>query len=407
MKLAYKGFDVSGAAVTSTIEAASVAEASETLRRQGVFVTEIDDGGAAVKPKPARKRVTRQGVRLKNLAMFTRQLQVLVSTGTPLAQSLGALERQSSTLAWREVLTDLRSRVESGAALSAAMAEHPHDFDSICRSLVAAGESAGNLPIMLDRLALLSRKQLQVRRSIVGAAIYPSLLMVVAFGVLIVLLTFVLPRFAELFKSLDTPLPPTTKLLMALSTFLRTYWWLAGGGLVAAILAIVSWIRTDTGKRSIDTVMLRLPQFGNIIKSFATARIARILSILLQGRVPLVEALQLTEGACPNYHYANLIRGATEAVTRGDSLALALSDTRLIAPSVQEAILSGERSGQLAPLLTTLADFMDESNDVTVRSLTSILEPLILVFLGVLVGFIAISLFMPLFDLTAATGGGR
>jgi type IV pilus assembly protein PilC len=304
-------------------------------------------------------------------------------------------------------LSDLRSRVEAGAALSAAMAEHPRYFDAVFRSLVAAGESAGNLPIMLDRLAMLARKQLQVRRSIVGASVYPALLMVVAVAVLLVLLTFVLPRFAELFKSLDTPLPPTTQVLMALSTLLRTYWWLVGAVLIASIVGIVSWLRTDSGKRSIDTVLLRLPQFGNIVKSFATARITRILGILLQGRVPLVEALELTEGACGNQHYANLVHAATEAVTRGESLALALNDTRLIAPSVQEAILSGERSGQLAPLLTTLADFMDESNDVTVRSLTSILEPLILVVLGVLVGFIAVSLFLPLFDLTAATGGGR
>lgn len=405
MKFNYKGFDISGAAVASTIEASIAVEASETLRRQGIFATEVIEERSA--RRAVRSGIPRQGVRLKNLSMFTRQLQVLVSTGTPLAQSLGALERQSTTPSWRAVLMDLRERVEAGAALSAAMAEHPHYFDSICRSLVAAGESAGNLPIMLDRLAMLARKQLQVRRSIIGASVYPALLMVVALSVLVVLLTFVLPRFADLFKSLDTPLPPTTQALMVASKVLRTYWWLVGGGLVAGISGAVTWIRTNTGKRTIDTVLLRLPQFGGIFKSFATARITRILGILLQGRIPLVEALELTEGACTNHHYSELVHRATEAVTRGESLALAFYDKRLIAPSVQEAILSGERSGQLAPLLTTLADFMDESNDVTIRSLTSILEPLILVFMGLIVGFIAVSLFMPLFDLTAATGGGR
>ena len=184
MKFRYKGFDVGGSAVLNTIEATSALEAAEALRRQGIFATEIVDaakGGGIT----TRQRVPRLGVRLKNLAMFTRQLQVLIATGTPLAQALGALERQATSPSWGQIVGDLRSRVEAGAALSAAMAEHPAYFDSICRSLVAAGESAGNLPAMLDRLAVLVRKQLQVRRSIVGAAIYPSLLVVVAAAVLV------------------------------------------------------------------------------------------------------------------------------------------------------------------------------------------------------------------------------
>jgi type II secretory pathway component PulF len=405
MKFRYKGFDVAGTAVLNSIEATNAIEAAEALRRQGIFATEVMDASKAG-ASPMRLRAPRLGVRLKNLAMFTRQLQVLVSTGTPLAQALAALERQSASASWRGIVGDLRSRVESGAALSAAMAEHPLYFDSICRSLVAAGESAGNLAAMLDRLAALVRKQLQVRRSIVGATIYPSLLIFVAGAVMVVLMTFVLPRFAELFKSLDTPLPPTTQFLMSLSALLRNDWWLLLLISIPGVIFAIGWLRSAAGNRTIDTVVLRLPQFGAIVKSFATARLTRILGVLLQGRVPLVEALQLTRGACSNHHYADLMDNAVAAVTRGDSLAVALSDDRLIAPSVQEAVVSGERSGQLAALLTTLADFMDESNEVTVRALTSILEPVILVVLGLLVGFVAVSLFLPLFDLTAATGGG-
>jgi type II secretory pathway component PulF len=286
------------------------------------------------------------------------------------------------------------------------MGQHPQYFDLVCRSLVAAGESAGNLPDMLERLAVLTRKQLHVRRSIVGATIYPSLLIVVALAVLVTLLTFVLPRFEELFKSLDTPLPPTTKLLMGFSSLVRTYWWAIIAGLIAAGIGAWATLRSPTGKCAVQTLVLRLPQFGPIVKSFSTARIARLLGMLLQGRVQLIEALQLTVGACANHHYATLVTGACDAVTRGESLAAAFADRRLIAPSVQEAILSGERTGQLGPLLTTLADFLEENNEVTVRSLTSILEPLILVALGLLVGVIAISMFLPLFDLTAATRGG-
>lgn len=405
MKLQYKGYDLNGRPVAESIEARSLSEATDQLRRDGIFVLEIEEstvGGAG----SVRTKKVSQSSRMKNLAMFTRQLQVLLATGTPLVQSLGALERQTNDASWGGVIQQVRASVEDGSSLSQAMADHPQHFDVVCRSLIAAGESAGNLPEMLERLAVLMRKQLHVRRSIIGATIYPSLLMVVALAVLITLLTFVLPRFEDLFKSLDTPLPPTTKLLMGLSRTLIRYWWAFTAGIIAAGISAWMTLKSPTGRRAVQTIVLRLPQFGPIVKNFSTARIARLLGILLQGRVQLVEALQLTGGACANYHYAKLVASACDAVTRGESLAAAFGDKRLIAPSVQEAILSGERSGQLGPLLTTLADFLEENNEVTVRSLTSILEPMILVVLGLLVGVIAISLFMPLFDLTAATRGG-
>ena len=408
MKLQYKGYNLSGQAVADELEANSAAEATDQLRRDGIFVLEIEEA-EQVNPTLANLSGTRsvgQSTRLKHLAMFSRQLQVLLATGTPLVQSLGALERQSTDTRWRAVLARIRTAVEDGSALSIAMGDYPQYFDSIARSLVAAGESAGNLPAMLDRLATLTRKQLHVRRSIVGAMIYPALLIVVALGVLVLLLTFVLPRFNELFKSLDTPLPTTTRILMAVSIIVRTYWYAVLAGVVAFATSFWITLRSEPGKRGLQTLILMLPQFGPIVKSFATARIARLLGILIQARVPLIDALKLTEDGCANHHYRTLIASATESVTRGGSLAAAFGDGRLISVSVQEAILSGERTGQLGPLLTTLADFLEENNEVTVKSLTSILEPLILIALGLLVGLIAISMFLPLFDLTAATRGG-
>ena len=405
MKVRYSGFDVSGEAVANVIDAVSIADATDALRRQSIFVDVI--GEDTVAASQFKGRGPGAGARLRNASMFSRQLQVLISTGTPLAQSLGALERQSPDAAFRRVVGDLRARVESGSALSIAMAEHAGYFDPVSRSLVAAGESAGNLASMLERLAVLSRKQLQARRAVVGAMVYPALLIVVAVCVLATMLIFVLPRFEELFKSLDTALPPTTKALLFLSHALREYWWavliVLGGSGVAGWL----WAHSPAGRRSFDTVILRVPQLGPIVKSFAVARITRLLGVLLTGRISLVESLELTRGACPNHHYSTLVDRAITAVTRGESLATSFADSRLVSPSVQEAIVSGERSGQLAPLLTTLADFLEETNEVTIKSLTSIVEPLILIVLGVLVGFVAISLFMPLFDLTAATGGGR
>ncbi len=409
MKILYKGFSSAGQPVSDIVEAHDPADAIESMRRQGIFVTEArkaPNGHQAGFTRSRKGKSVGSGKRLKNLTLFTRQLYVLVSTGTPLAQALSALERQAPDAKFAHVVADLRSSVEEGVSLSAAMGECPQYFDAIGCSLVAAGESSGNLPAMLDRLATLTRKQLQVRSSIIGATVYPALLVVVAVGVLTTLLTFVLPRFTDLFKTLDTPLPPTTKALMVLSTLFRAYWWAALIGLPGAFFGGRAWLASPAGKRMADTIMLRIPQIGKMVKNFSTARIARLLGILLQGRVPLTEALELTRGACGNHHYAALVSAAIDSVTRGQPLASAFNVPALIEPSFHEAIISGERSGQLSVLLSTMADFMDDANELAIRSLTSILEPMILIVLGVLVGFVALSLFMPLFDLTAATQRG-
>ena len=407
MKVAYTGFDRSGKPVADVVDADGIAEAKEMVRRQGVFVTEAAEAEADATPRRASgTSPLGYGKRLKLVAMFLRQLHVLIATGTPLAESLTALERQASDPGWKTIVGDLRDRVEQGTALSAALGAYPKYFNAVCTGLVAAGESGGNLDEMLERLAVLSRKQAHVRSAVVGAMIYPALLTVVATGVLGVLMGFVLPRFSALFASLDTALPPTTKFLMGISDLVRAYWWAIPFLLGGLAFGFWSFLKTDVGKRARDRAAVSMPQFGKIIRSFATARIARLLGILLQGKVPLLEALHLTRDAMSNSLYAALLTRAGDAITRGDSLAGAFGDARLIPPSVCEAIRSGDKTGQLGTLLNALADFLDEENEIVLRSLTSIIEPVILIVLGLLVGFIALSMFMPLFDLTAATRGG-
>jgi type II secretory pathway component PulF len=246
---------------------------------------------------------------------------------------------------------------------------------------------------------------MQTRSAIIGAMVYPALLIVVSIAVLGLLLTFVLPRFTELFKTLDTPLPPTTKMLMWLSDLTRSYWWTLPAVIIGIVFAARLWLSTAAGRRTMDNVVLRLPQFGKMTRNFTTARIIRLLGVLIQGKVPLIDALALTKESTRNRNYVDLIEKASEAVIRGDSLAASFASSPLIVASVYEAMRSGERSGQLGPLLNTVADFLDEENEVTLKSLTSILEPIILVALGIFVGFVAISMFMPMFDLTAAARG--
>jgi type II secretory pathway component PulF len=406
MKLAYESIDKTGKTTRSVVEARDRAEAIETLRRQGLFVTAIRETSTAPALAAGRRARLGRGKRLKCLAMFARQLHVLVATGIPLTQGLEALERQVKPGPWKAVLADIGQRVQEGAPLSEAMAHHPGYFDPIVRSMVESGETGGNLTAMLDRMASLTKKQLHVRSAIVGAMVYPCLLVVVSISVLVTMLTFVLPRFADLFKTLDSPLPPSTKFLMAASAVMREYWWGGVIGLVVVATAAKLWIASENGRRTLATVSIRAPKFGALVRNFIAARVVRTLGVLLQSKVQLLDALRLTKLGTPNHHYSDLLARAEQAVTRGDPISAAFSRGDLIPANVYEALRNGERTGQVGPLLLNMADFMDEENEVVMKSLTSIIEPLILIVLGALVGAVALSMFMPLFDLTAAARGG-
>ncbi len=408
MKLAYEGYDSSGKVVSDTIDAPNAAEAGVMLRGRGMFVTSINAAseGQAQPTKTGSRMKSRGGSGIKGLTLFTRQLQVMITTGTPILQALSALQRQTDNAAWSDTIARLEARVEEGLSLSDAMKDHPDRFDAIYCNLVHAGETSGKLPLMLERLATLTRKQLQTRNTIVGALVYPSLLIVLAVGVLSLMLTMVLPRFGELFVTLDLPLPPTTKALMFLSGVLTSYWWV-----IVLAMAVVGfgsryWLKTEHGKQSVFTAMLRLPMLGKVTRSFATARIARLLGVLMDSHLPLLDVLDLIRGGTVNIHYSRLLDEAKEAVTRGEPISTAFTGSDLITPSVSEAIRSGEASGKVASSLLVMSDMLDEENEVLVKSLTGVLEPLILLAMGVLVGFMALSIFLPLFDLTAMSAGG-
>jgi type II secretory pathway component PulF len=405
MKLAYKAYDKRGNVVVDHIDAASPAEARERLRRDGLFVSTLSEETRADRSQAGGGLVpSRRGARTRQLAVWTRQLSVLVRTGTPLAAAMASIERQVPTGPWRDVLADVRRRVEEGQTLSDAMGEHFGSFDDVSRSLVAAGESSGMLEEMLERVSAITRQQLKTRRTVVGALVYPALLLTVGAVVTLSMLLFVMPRFSKLFDSLGMPLPPVTEILMQVSVLLRSSWWI---GLIAlAVVAIGGRfaVRTPSGRRATHTMLVRAPFVGGIVRSLATARIARLLGVLLESHVALLESIELTRRASTNLLYVDLMQDAEEAAIRGESISGVFSRSSLISPSVAEAMHHGERNGQIGPILTDMADFLDEENEVIVKSAMSILEPVILVILGVVVGFIALSLFVPLFDMTSMAG---
>lgn len=407
MNLVYQAMDKSGQIVSDSIEAADVQEATELLRREGLFVTELSEAGMkSVSSRQISVVDAGKGNQIKNVAMFTRQLSVLVATGTPLVQAIGALERQSKSENWRTVVSIIRKRLEGGDSFSKALEVFPQHFDSIYRSLIQAGEFSGHLDEMLARLAKLTQQRIRVRHIVIGAMAYPAILITVAVVVLGIMIGFVLPRFTGLFETLDAPLPPTTLILLSFSEFLKVYWWAMLIGLVASFFGGRSFRKSQFGKRRIDSLLLSLPQFGVIFRNFATARMIRLLGILLDSKVPLLDALNLTREGCTNFHYTKLISEAADAVTRGENVSTVMAQSKLIDPTIAEALRCGEQTGQMGSVLLNISDFLDEENEVVLKSLSSIIEPLILIVLGVLVGFVAVSMFMPLFDITAAVPGG-
>lgn len=407
MSFAYTAYDKAGKEARGRVEAASAPEAIERLRQQGLFATDVHPDTAPATGRPgARRSGKRVRARLRNLSIFSRQLAVLLGSGTPVVGALSALELQLEDPGWRDVLAQVRAAVEEGHSLAEALDKHPDHFDSITRSLVAAGEAGGNLDKMMDRLASLTRQQLHARNSLIGAMVYPALLIAVALAVLLVMVLLVLPKFAGLFKTMDMPLPATTKVMMAVSDILRGYWWAVAPGLAAAAFGAIAWVRTEAGRRSFHTFAVRAPQIGRLTRNFATARVTRILGVLLESHVPMLDALRLTCQSAGNQHYIALMHRVEDAVTRGEPVSNALAATPLISPSVCEAIRNGERSGRLSTSLLTISDFLDQDNDILVKSITSIFEPVILLVLGLVVGIVAMSLFVPLFDLTSMTQGG-
>jgi type II secretory pathway component PulF len=412
MKVLYHGYDKSGKSVKGVIDAADVREARELLRRQGVFAMKLgaaEAGGVSLDAHTlhvsGKFRLVGGSSKLEKVSFMMRQLSLLVHTGTPVVEALASLEKQAPKGEWRDVLQQIRAKVEEGKSLAEAMSQRPDYFDAVCRSLVAAGESGGQLHEMCDRLSKLVRQQVRIRKTVTHALIYPCLLLCVALGVTITMITFVLPRFEGLFETLGSNLPPMTAILMDVSRFVRGQWYFVVGGLLAALVSTVTYVRTRHGQRTLDILALKIPKLGHFTRAYATARITRVLGTLLDGKVPLLEALALSRHVVRNSLYVALLARAEETVIRGEPLSAALDNPAMLPQSVIEAVRSGEKTGNLAPVLSSVAEFMDEDTEQTIKTVTGLLEPLILLFLGLVVGTMAISMMLPLFDLTAAGAG--
>jgi len=401
MKWRYVGYDTTGAAKRGVMEAASEEAARNKLRQGGVIVLEVtEDSG-----KTREKRPRGPKGQLGEISQFMRHLSVLIASGTPLAEGVEAMESQTRDEKFKAVLHKLRGEIESGMPLSEAMAAHPGYFDDVCRAMVAAGESSGKLGDMLERVASLMRQKLAMRRAIVGAMIYPAILIGIGFIVVLVMLVMVFPRFEEMFDSLETPIPPSTQMFLWLSTMLRQWWWTLPAGVVPGFFLLRFVSQQPAAVRAMERALFSAPKIGEIARSIASARMARMVSLLLESHLPLLDVLSLCAGSMRSPEYAGLLRQAHDAVEIGQPMSTVFEDTDLLHGLVREGVRTGERTGRIGMMLGNVADFLEEENEATLKALSAIIEPLLLVTLGLVVGGIATSMFLPLFDLTASAGG--
>jgi type IV pilus assembly protein PilC len=388
----WEGKDKNGKVVRGEVRSGGEAQVSAQLRRQGVLVTKV------------KKRRMRGGssIKQKDVAIFTRQLATMMKAGVPLLQAFDIVGRGSTNPRMTKLLNDIRTDVETGTSLSVAFRKHPMQFNALYCNLVEAGEQGGILEQLLERLALYEEKTLQLKNKVKSALIYPAAVMVVAFVVLTVIMLFVIPAFKEVFTSFGADLPAPTLAVMWLSDMFVRYWWLLFGVVIGGgYFFIQSWRRSERMQVAMDRLFLRLPVFGDLVRKSVLARWTRTLSTMFGAGVPLVEALDSVGGAAGNAVYRIATEQIQKEVSTGTALTMAMQNTGVFPTMVLQMASIGEESGSLDHMLGKAAEFYEDEVDEMVKGLSSLMEPFIIVILGVLIGGIVVSMYLPIFKLGA------
>ena len=388
----WEGKDRNGKIVRGEQRSGGETAVTASLRRQGILVTKI------------KKRRTSGGrsISQKDIAVFTRQLATMMKAGVPLLQSFDIVARGSPNPRLTRLLTDIRSDVETGTSLSSAFRRHPKYFDALYCNLVEAGEAGGILEELLARLAMYQEKILAIKQKVKSALIYPIAVLVVAFVVVTIIMIFVIPSFKEVFTSFGADLPTPTLIVIGMSEFFVSYWWLIFGLLFGgAYMFVQSWRRSEKMQMSMDRLLLRLPIFGDLIRKAVIARWTRTLSTMFAAGVPLVEALDSVGGTAGNAVYAKATEQIQRDVAAGSALTASMNTTGVFPNMVLQMAAIGEESGALDDMLARAAEFYEEEVDEMVKGLSSLLEPIIIVILGTLIGGIVVAMYLPIFKLGA------
>lgn len=397
---AYEALDPRGKKLRGIVEADSARGARGELRRQGIFPTEVREEDAE-----RRRRVGSEArISPTELALVARQLATLLSAGLPVVEALAALGEQSDRPGVERVLSHVRDAVTQGSSLADAMAAHPASFPPLFIGMVRAGEAAGALDLVLDRLALYAESQVQLQAKVRNALAYPILMFLVAGGIVFFLLSFVVPKVTKIFAGQQEALPLPTRLLLGLSNGLAEWWWLIAIFLIAALLAAISFIRKPEGRRRVDRILLTAPVIGPLLTRIAVGRFSRTLATLLAGGIPLLEAMELASDTSGNTALGAAVEQARIGVREGGSLGELLRASGLFPPLLIRMIAVGERSGDLEPMLIRVADAYEQEVDSALSTVTSVLEPAMIVVMGGLVLFIVLAVLLPIFEINSLVG---
>ena len=394
----YKAINDKGESVKGVISAESVKIASDKLRKGGVYLSSIKE---ATKSRRSSISLPWTGVSTSELAVMTRQFSTLVSSGLPLETSLVALYEQTDDQKLKEILSQVRSRVSEGSSLHIALEEHKNVFSDLYVSMVRAGEASGTLDVVLDRLADFLEKQQELTSKIRGAMIYPAIMFIVGLGVLVFMMTFVIPKVADIFEASNKALPFVTVVLIGASDFLRENF-----ALILVFMAVVfffthRYVKTPSGRKVYDRLSLRVPVFGKMSSKVMISRFTRTLSTLLSSGIPLLESVKVSESVLGNSLYVENIKDVRVNVAEGAAFGSSLGQTGIFPPLVVRMVSVGEEAGKIEDMLSKVADMYDTEVDGMLSTLTSLLEPVMILIMGVVMGFIVFAILLPVLNLTS------
>jgi type IV pilus assembly protein PilC len=392
----YTARALNGQLKSATIEAGSREEVVQQLRKQRLTVVKVDE--------QAKKKATGK-IAMRDIVIFTRQFATMINAGLPLVQALDILAKQSENPSLKEVTRQVVFDVESGHTVADALRKHPKAFSDLYVNMVAAGEAGGILDTILLRLAVFLEKNDALIRKVKGAMIYPGVILSVAVIAIGVLLLFVIPVFKEMFASVGMSLPLPTRVVIALSEFLQNYWYMVAGGIAGAIFLLKRYYATNDGRRKIDASLLKFPILGDVLRKSAVSRFTRTLGTLISSGVSILEGLEITAKTAGNRVIQDAIMESRASIAGGESIAAPLQKSAVFPPMVISMIAVGEQTGGLDEMLSKIADFYDEEVDAAVSGLLAMMEPVMIVFLGVVVGGMVVSMYLPIFDMMNAVQG--
>jgi len=399
----WEGRSRKGTIEKGEIEAANEAAVRMQLRRQQIQAIKIQ-----AKPKDILKGIRlgrRKRVKEKEIVVFTRQFATMIDAGLPLVQCLEILSSQQDNALFKEILLKVKTDVEGGSTFADALRKHPNVFNDLYCNLVTAGETGGILDTILNRLAAYIEKAMNLKKKVKGAMVYPAVVLVIAVLVVSSLLLFVIPVFQKMFADMGGTLPAFTQLVINLSNFMRQYFYLVAAFLIALFLGFSRYYKSEKGRAAVDDYLLRLPIFGQLVRKVAIAKFTRTLGTMLSSGVPILESLEIVAKTSGNKTIEKAIMQTRLSIGEGKTIAEPLGASGVFPPMVVQMITVGESTGALDSMLNKIADFFDDEVDAAVAALTSLLEPLLMVFLGGAIGALVIAMYLPIFQMASILGG--